>query len=254
MKKTRAGQNTPKKPKNSGKIEKIYYVVIGLLIVILGGLVIFIFSNRDDALTEGDQDATPDSELITDNGEEDDTEEEPEEDTETPAEDEETEEETEEPVEEPEEDTESEETDEDAETDADTDSETDTEEEAETEDEPEEEVDETDEAAEEDTTDEDEADDADINAEAPLDESYNINFGEGSSDRNAIASNASAVSGISQGSMITWWVGNNGPGRAFTIVSDSGRNTVYRVELQYGEGSWHVTSAQELDGVPAEYR
>ena len=247
MNKTRAGKNNPKKPKNPGKIEKIYYVVIALLIVILGGLVIFIFSNRDDAVTEGDQDTTPDSELITDSGEEDETEEEPAD--ETPAEDEEADEETEESADETEDpDTH---TDEDSETDADT---ADTEEDTEVEDEPEEEVDETDEAAEEDTTDEDEADDADINAEAPLDESYNINFGEGSSDRNAIAQNASAVSGISQSSMITWWVGNNGPGRAFTIVSDSGRNTVYRVELQYGEGSWHVTSAQELDGVPAEYR
>ncbi|MDZ7835921.1 MAG: DUF1510 family protein [Alkalibacterium sp.] len=87
-----------------------------------------------------------------------------------------------------------------------------------------------------------------------MNESYNINFGDGSSDRNAIAQNASAVSGLNQNDMITWWVGNNGPGRAFTVVSDSGRNNVHRVYMQYGDGQWHVTSAEELDGVPAEYR
>ncbi|MER2064654.1 MAG: DUF1510 family protein, partial [Alkalibacterium sp.] len=161
------------------------------------------------------------------------------------------------------------ETDEDEAADADTDSDTETEtdegdEEADTEDEPEEEVEEEtdteeepeedieeetdDETAEEDTV------DTNINADAPLNESYNINFGDGSADRNAIAQYASSVSGINQGDMITWWVGNNGPGRAFTVVSDSGRNTVYRVYLQYGEGEWHVTSAEELDGVPSQYR
>ena len=61
---------------------------------------------------------------------------------------------------------------------------------------------------------------ADVESDAPLDESYNISFGDNSGDRAAIAQNASAVSGISQGNMITWWVGNNGPGRTFTVVSD----------------------------------
>ncbi|SFC52133.1 Protein of unknown function [Alkalibacterium subtropicum] len=249
MKKTRANKNNPNTPKNNSKIEKIYYVVIGLLLVILGGLVIFIFANQDDVVTDEEPNGDPESGMVSET-DEDNTDE----DTAT-------EEGTdEEPAEEDTEEAADEET---ADQDVDTEAEEATEE---AEDEPEENVeDETDEAAEEETeepaeTDEpeeeaaDEPSDADINADAPLNDSYNINFSDGSSDRNAIAQNASAVSGISQGDMITWWVGNDGPGRAFTVVSDSGRNTVYRVYLQYGEGEWHITAAEELDSVPSEYR
>ncbi|OJF94044.1 DUF1510 family protein [Alkalibacterium sp. 20] len=242
MKKTRAGKNTTDKPEGSRKIEKIYYIVIGLLIVILGGLVIFIVSNRDDALTEGDQDSSSETEIITDTEDEDETDLEDEAETEESDQDE---------------DTDPEVTEEDEEADTeeeDTESDVDTEEEAETEEEPEEEPEETEETPDEDDSDEEEASEAGINPDAPLDESYTMNFNDGTSDRNAVDQNASAVTGINQNDMTTWWVGNNGLGRAFTVVSDSGRNNVYRVDLQYGEGEWHVTGVQELDGVPAEYR
>ncbi|WP_423189249.1 DUF1510 family protein [Alkalibacterium sp. f15] len=245
MKKTRAGKNTTDKTKGSPKIEKIYYIVIGLLIVILGGLVIFIVSNRDDALTEGDQDSSPETEIVTDTEEEDETEDEPDEtDSESDLE-----EETE--TEESDEDTETEVAEEEEDTESDADTEEEPEEEPEdTEEEPEE----TEDTPEEDDSDEEEASEAGINPDAPLDESYTMNFNDGTSDRNAVDQNASAVTGINQNDMTTWWVGNNGLGRAFTVVSDSGRNNVYRVDLQYGEGEWHVTGVQELDGVPAEYR
>ncbi|MFO8068557.1 MAG: DUF1510 family protein [Alkalibacterium sp.] len=242
MKKTRANKNTPNKPKGSPKIEKIYYIVIGLLIVILGGLVIFIFSNRDDVVTEGDQDSSPETEIVTDTEEDDETGEET--DTTDPESDQADEDNTEESDQEA------------ADQDEDTESEV-TEEEAVTEEEPEEaeeEPEETEETPDEDDSAEEETSEAEINTDAPLDESHTMNFNDGSSDRIAVDQNASAVTGIDQNDMTTWWVGNNGLGRAFTVVSDSGQNNVYRVDLQYGEGEWHVTGVEELDGVPNEYR
>ncbi|MDZ7835919.1 MAG: hypothetical protein U5K84_11950 [Alkalibacterium sp.] len=97
MKKTRTNKNKPNPPKGSNKIEKIYYVVIALLVVILGGLVFFIFANQDDAITEGDLDTAPDTEIVDDADEEETTEddtdetEQPDEEAEEPADTDETE-------------------------------------------------------------------------------------------------------------------------------------------------------------------
>lgn len=217
--------NKDKKPKGNGP-EKIYYAIIAVLLVILVGIMVFIFMNRDTGVNLNADNGTPDSEVLTDLDEEEDAEEETdtedvEEDTEEEADNQETENEEEE-TDQPDEDADTEE-----------DSPADTEEDSE-----------------EDTEDTE----FEVTDSAPLDESYNVNYGEGSSDRVAIANAVSTVTGLDQSSMITWRVGNNGPGRVFAIMSDRGQDNVYRVFLQYGEGQWHVTEVEELSAVPAEYR
>ena len=46
--------------------------------------------------------------------------------------------------------------------------------------------------------------------------------------------------------LIEWWVGNNGPGQVVANVSNAEQTEHYEVYLQYGDGSWHVTSYEEL--------
>jgi UPF0716 family protein affecting phage T7 exclusion len=213
---TRSGRNTS--PNN--KLDRIYYIVIGILLVILLGLVLFIFLNRDSNTADLSENPTPGSEVATETNE--------------------TEDGTEEQVE---------------------DEQVNDEEQEETVDQDEEQEEQPDE--EEDTNDEEEADgeseDSDseefeVTEDAPHDSNYVPDYNSGSADRTAIDQATSSVTGLNQGDMTTWWVGNDGPGRVFTVVSDSNQNDVYRVVLQYGEGQWHVINVQELSGVPSEYQ
>lgn len=239
--KNNAAPQPPKDPKNKNP-EYIYYAIIGLLLIILVGIAVFIFSNWDSATDSPEDNGTFDSEEMTesDNGEDGMVIEENDEDQdaeESEDNDEETEDDTEE-NDEPEETEVEEDNDEDVETETDTEDDTDAD------------------ADEEEDTDEPEEDEAEVsvNDNAPLDESYVPNYGEGSADRNAIASLVSSVTGLDQNSMITWRVGNNGPGRVFAIMSDSSQNDVYRTFLQYGDGEWHVTAYEQIPEVPAEFR
>lgn len=219
-KNTRSGRNNS----TNSKLEKVYYVVIGILLLVLIGLVIFIFANRGNNTDQISENPTPGSEEIAGDSDEEEEQEDTEMDTEeevtdeTDLEDEEEPTDDEEDVEEDQEDTDTEE--------------------AENGD---------DDGEEEEETDDEEMEVAD---DVPLDESYVPDYSEGSTDRNAIAQAASSVTGISQGDMITWWVGNNGPGRVETTISDSSQNEVYTVQLQYGDGEWHVTNVEEESGVP----
>lgn len=212
--------NTRQERKNgaNSKLEKIYYIVIGVLVLILLSLVIFIFANRGNGTDEISENPTPGSEEVaTDTDEQ-----EPEEEIEPGDDATEEEEETTDDV-----DSEEEETDtEDSETDQD-----------------EEDTEEDDQESEE---------EYDVVDDAPHDSDYVPDYSDGSSDRNAIAQAASSVTGISQGDMTTWWVGNDGPGRVQTTISDSDQSDVYTVYLQYGDGQWHVTNVQELSSVPSE--
>ncbi|EXJ22495.1 hypothetical protein ADIAL_2081 [Alkalibacterium sp. AK22] len=228
---TAAGKETPspKSPKGKGP-ERIYYAIITVLLVILAGIMLFIFMNRDAGTDFGGDDGTFDSQVITESNED---EEESEEDSDSVEED--TEQDTDD---EEDSDTESEE--------ADTEASEDEEDTDESEDETEEDLD----TEEGDET----SSDTIISENAPLDESHTPNFSDGSSDRNAIASLATSASGIDPSNFITWWVGNNGPGRAFTVISSQGQEDVYRVFLQFGEGEWHVTEVEQLSSVPSEYR
>jgi cell division protein FtsN len=212
--------NTPKGPKNNTP-EKIYYGIIAVLLVVLIGIMAFIFMNRESAVDFDADNGTPDSEFLTDteDEDEDDLEEEPAEEDQNNNGEEEASDTDEEPVD-----------DSDDETAEDT---------------------EVDSEEEEDTSDETSYE---VTENAPLDETHNTNYSEGSSDRVAIANAVSSVTGLNQSDMITWRVGNNGPGQVFAVMSDSGRNDVYRVLLQFGDGQWHVTSVEELAEVPAEFR
>ncbi|GAB2485094.1 hypothetical protein GCM10008929_07290 [Alkalibacterium psychrotolerans] len=213
----------PKDPKNKNP-EYIYYAIIALLLIILIGIAVFIFSNRDTAT---DDNGAFDSEEMTDSENEEDG---------MIIEESDDEDETDE--------TDEAEEDEAEETDSETLDEDDSEDEAATD-----ETEETD--ADSDENDESEVS---VNDDAPLDESYVPNYNNGSADRNAIAGLVSSVTGLDQSSMITWRVGNNGPGRVFAVMSDSSQNDVYRTFLQYGDGEWHVTAYEQLPEVPAEFR
>lgn len=230
MRQTRTNRNNngttepPKDQKNKNP-EYIYYAIIALLLIILIGIAVFIYSNRDTATDTTDDNGTFDSEEMTDSDNEEDgmiiEENDEEDESDAPDEADDAEE------------------DEAEETDTDTSDE-----------------DETDDADTDDNGDTDETDESEVsvNDDAPLDESYVPNYNNGSADRNAIAGLVSSVTGLDQSSMITWRVGNNGPGRVFAVMSDSSQNDVYRTFLQYGDGEWHVTAYEQLPEVPAEFR
>lgn len=258
MRQTRTNRNNngttepPKDPKNKNP-EYIYYAIIALLLIILIGIAVFIFSNRDTATDTTDDNGTFDSEEMTDSDNEEDgmiiEENDEEDETDEPDEAEDAEEDEAEET-----DTDTSEEDEDDTDDTVADDNGDTEEDAEQEDESDDEA-EADETEESDAdTDENDESEVSINDNAPLDESYVPNYSNGSADRNAIAGLVSSVTGLDQSSMITWRVGNNGPGRVFAVMSDSSQNDVYRTFLQYGDGEWHVTAYEQLPEVPAEFR
>lgn len=195
-------------------ISKVYYIVIGLLFIILVGLIIFIFSrggndvNLDDNNTEDPvEDVQPDAPVEEepedtedpDTGETNPVEEEPA-DTEEPVDDTDEDNQEEEPADE----------DENAEEPAEGDSDA-------------------------------------VNSDAPHDPSHAVDYNSGSADRVAIKNQIMQATGLSS-DLTEWWIGNDGPGRVKATVSDSANTTYYDVYLQYGDGNWHVTSFQEVSG------
>lgn len=197
-------------------ISKVYYIVIGLLFVILIGLIIFIF-NRGDDVNLGDSDTEDPVEDVH---------------PDVPTEEEPTE--TEDP------DT--------GETNPEDEDPSDTEEPA---DNPDSESDES--TAEEPADENENADETDgentdaVNPDAPHDPSHAVDYNSGSADRVAIKNQIMQATGLSN-DLTEWWIGNDGPGRVKATVSDSTNTTYYDVYLQYGDGNWHVTSFQEVSG------
>ena len=240
MKQTRTSRkNTTngKEPKNQS--EKVYYIIIAVLLVVLLGIVFYILANRDSAVTIDEGNLEPETEIAVNSDEDD--EEADDQNTESVEETEETTEDSSEQTEDEDESDQDEQTEDEATEEDTTDEESETDESTEAE-------------AEESTEDESEETTASVNDNAPLDESYVPNYSSGSSDRVAISNAVTSVTSLNGSDMITWWVGNNGPGRVFTVVSNTAQTDVYRVNLQYGEGQWHVTGVQELSDVPSEYR
>lgn len=208
--------NSVNNSSQSGGISKVYYWIIGILFLILALLIVFIFnrSGNDVNLSdEEDQSALVQDETVDDTATEDAADSETTEETEEAAE-EDTTEETEESAEETEEDTE---------------------EEADVE-----------EPEEEDPT---EGESTIVNEDAPHDPDYAIDFDGGSADRTAIKNQVMQATGLSS-DLIEWWVGNDGPGRVRATVSNSAQTEHYEVYLQYGDGSWQVTSYERLSSNP----
>jgi len=219
----RKQQENKNESSNSG-ISKVYYWIIGILFIVLIGLVFFIFSQSGDDVAIED-DSASDSEMV---------EEDPNGTNET-----ETGTETEEDTSEEDTTDESDQSDDTSDESEDTEENTSTDEEETTEED----------TTEEDTTDEDasesEEDSTAVNEDAPLNESYAVDYGEGSADRVAIREQVMQATGLGN-DLIEWWVGNNGPGRVVATVSNGEQTEHYEVYLQYGDGSWHVTSYQQL--------
>ena len=198
----------PNRPVKDNGISKVYYIVIGILFLILIGLIIFIFArgsnvnidnNESDDPVEDVQPEIPEEPNGTENSN--------------------NESETEEPTE-PSED----------EDDA-VDSGENTEEEPEN----------------GDNQNTEDGGSTAVNPDAAHDPSHAVDYNSGSADRVAIKEQIMAATGLSN-DLTEWWIGNNGPGRVKATVSDSSNSVYYDVYLQYGDGNWHVTSYEEVSG------
>lgn len=86
--------------------------------------------------------------------------------------------------------------------------------------------------------------------QAAHDPNYQVNYNDGSQDRIEIAQVVGSVTGLNPNQMIEWWIGNNGPGRVQATVSSADNTEHYRVDLQYGDGSWTATNVEELASPP----
>lgn len=82
-----------------------------------------------------------------------------------------------------------------------------------------------------------------VNEDAPYDPNYAVDYNTGSADRIEIKNRVMEATGLGD-DLIEDWVGNNGPGRVVANVSSRDRSESYDVYLQYGDGSWHVTSVE----------
>lgn len=99
------------------------------------------------------------------------------------------------------------------------------------------------------SSDKNEEDESQVNENAPLDTSHEVNYNDGSADRVAIKKEVMKVTGLGD-DLTEYWVGNNGPGRVSATVANPDQSKIYKVELQYGDDQWHVTSYEPLDSLP----
>ena len=210
--------NQQKQNPSDSEISKIYYIVIGLLLLILVGLVIFIFNRSGDNVNLNDGDNQTDgSEQV-------------------------------EPTE-PDNNSDSDGTDNSDEVEVPDDNE------PETPDNTEDNSNNDDESS-EDMPDNSGSNNADseqigetviVNNEAPHDSDHAVEYAAGSSDRIAIKNRIIEVTGLDN-NLIEWWIGNDGPGRVKATVSNRESTIYYDVYLQFGEGNWHVTRYQRISG------
>jgi len=76
-------------------------------------------------------------------------------------------------------------------------------------------------------------------------------YSDGSADRNEIKQAIAAVTGISSDNMIEWWIGNAGDQQVTATVSDTQKETIARVQLNWVDGEgWQVTLVEELNEIP----
>jgi cytoskeletal protein RodZ len=76
-------------------------------------------------------------------------------------------------------------------------------------------------------------------------------YSDGSADRNEIKQAIAEVTGISADNMIEWWIGNAGDQQVTATVSDTQKETIARVQLNWVDGEgWQVKLVEELNEIP----
>lgn len=78
-------------------------------------------------------------------------------------------------------------------------------------------------------------------------EPHVTDYANGSQDRLEIELATSAVTGIEEDKLITWWVGNGGDQKVIATVSEQGKDETYRIYLSWiaNEG-WKPTRLEKL--------
>lgn len=80
---------------------------------------------------------------------------------------------------------------------------------------------------------------------------HTTNYSEGSQDRIEIKRASSVATGISEGDMIEWWVGNAGDQQVETTISNSAQTVTYRVLLRWVDNQgWQPMQVEELSDNP----
>ena len=73
------------------------------------------------------------------------------------------------------------------------------------------------------------------------------NYNDGSDDRIEIKRATSNVTGIAEEDMIEWWVGNDGPQKVFSVISDKEKTDYYKVYLFWiDREGWQVTKVEKI--------
>lgn len=235
MKNNRSNHSrTERNHTEKSKVDKVYYIVITVLILILVGLVTYFFFLRDNSTSQVSENVAPSSEIIsetdesnTQNSDQNEIEEENQSET-----------------------TDSEET-------SDENSEQVTEEEVEEE----EDIEEDSEVADVEEVESDDplVEEAYTGEWSPIGTSqsgeHTTDFSDGSQDRVEISEAVSSVTGLEAGSMTEWWIGGNGPSQVEATVSSQDESEVYRVYLQFvEEEGWQPTRVELLSEVPSDYQ
>ncbi|MBM6613791.1 YrrS family protein [Desemzia sp. RIT804] len=80
---------------------------------------------------------------------------------------------------------------------------------------------------------------------------HTTNYSEGSQDRIEIKRASSVATGISEGDIIEWWVGNAGDQQVETTVSNTAQTVTYRVILRWVDNQgWQPVQVEELSNNP----
>lgn len=80
---------------------------------------------------------------------------------------------------------------------------------------------------------------------------HTTNYSAGSQDRIEIKRASSVASGISEGDMIEWWVGNAGDQQVEAVISNSAQTETFRVLLQWVDNQgWQPVQVEPLADNP----
>ncbi|MFL2099880.1 YrrS family protein [Desemzia sp. FAM 23991] len=80
---------------------------------------------------------------------------------------------------------------------------------------------------------------------------HTTNYSEGSQDRIEIKRASSVATGISEGDMIEWWVGNAGDQQVETVISNNAQTETYQVLLRWVDNQgWQPVQVEPLADNP----